>query len=244
MKSKDLKLLRKKLAQVNKLSLDLLQVVPSELLHISFSASSSPSTTSSSNPHADSATSTANTLSELSLSNEETKVIYLPSSKMTPGQLQQCLDLFQENMSKLYQESSWGLNLEEKKEELQHANARFLLLQQQQQQPKESSSTSIMVAFVHFRFEYDDEEHPTCAVLYVYELQVQQHFHGQGLGRKLMDILHAIAKAQDMPKVVLTVFHANIGARKFYDKLGYTVDETSPSQFGQREDYEILSFKL
>jgi ribosomal protein S18 acetylase RimI-like enzyme len=45
-----------------------------------------------------------------------------------------------------------------------------------------------------------------------------------------------------MAKVMLTVFKSNGDAMAFYDKLGYTVDDTSPSKVGEiAEDYEILS---
>jgi ribosomal protein S18 acetylase RimI-like enzyme len=34
---------------------------------------------------------------------------------------------------------------------------------------------------------------------------------------------------------------ANIKAWKFYTKLGYQIDATSPSQYGENVDYEIMS---
>ena len=39
-----------------------------------------------------------------------------------------CMSLFKDNMSKLYEASSWGLDLESKSEELRHESARFLIV--------------------------------------------------------------------------------------------------------------------
>ncbi|KAG7373551.1 acyl-CoA N-acyltransferase [Nitzschia inconspicua] len=238
MKSKDLKILRKKLAVANKLSLekDLLQ----QLLQ--------------------SKTFPANVLSSWKTQHQEEEeekstpssssftLFYSPSQRLSPNQIQHCLDLFQDNMSKLYQDSSWGLNLDEKRDEFLHSNARFLILQSETTStppPPPTASSSSLAAFVHFRFEYDDEESPTCAVLYVYEIQVQQRYRGQGIGKRLMEIVHTMGRSQNMSKVVLTVFQSNDNAMKFYrNTLGYTIDDTSPSRFGQVEDYEILSLSL
>ena len=159
------------------------------------------------------------------------------TSKRTTVTLQQCLDLFEANMADLYRSSSWGLNMDEKRSELAHKKARYLLLvQQQQQQPVE------LVAFVCFRFEFDDEEQPTTAVLYVYEMQVAAMYRRQGLGCKLMSVIEQVAGVVGLPKVMLTVFKRNRDALQFYrDKLRYRIDASSPSQHLASEDYEILS---
>ena len=146
--------------------------------------------------------------------------------------LDDCSKLFQANMTDLYKQSSWGLDLEDKKEELSHSKARFVSLR---------AEGGALAAFLHFRFVMDDDENPSCVVLYVYELQIDKEHQRKGLGRRLMCLVEQLAAATNMTKVVLTVFRANKGAMEFYEKLGYTVDETSPSQHGEWTDYEILS---
>eukprot|EP00985_Skeletonema_marinoi_P015634 scaffold8120_cov130-Skeletonema_marinoi.AAC.1 len=42
--------------------------------------------------------------------------------------LQQCLDLFERNMGEMYKKSEWGLDMEEKRGELLHEDARFLII--------------------------------------------------------------------------------------------------------------------
>jgi N-alpha-acetyltransferase 40 len=166
------------------------------------------------------------------------------------------LNLFEENMGDLYRKSSWGLDLEEKKKEFQHRKARFLIVRQQRQAEdgeicnknddsttaSSSSSSTSLVAYCHYRFCLDDDEQPTCAVLYVYELQVAASQRRQGWGRRLMQMIEQLALAADMPRVVLTVFKKNTSALHFYcETLQYEIDATSPSQHQEPADYEILS---
>ena len=50
-----------------------------------------------------------------------------------------------------------------------------------------------------------------------------------------MEAVEAVAHKQRMQCVMLTVFKANVGAVRLYEKLGYVVDESSPSQCGVRD---------
>ena len=146
-----------------------------------------------------------------------------------------CMLLFQANMGELYEKSEWGLDLQEKAEELRHEHARFLIVT-----PNKESRD--LVAFVHFRFDVNDDDQPTEEVLYVYEIQVSLDARRFGLGKRLMNIMELVGTKTYMRKVMLTVFSNNHAAMKFYkDKLKYVVDENSPSRHGQTADYEILS---
>jgi ribosomal protein S18 acetylase RimI-like enzyme len=239
MKSKELKTLRKKLILLNKLSMsndwlaETLPLLPFDVTWDKKDNSDNKYTNTLAGTEATTTTTTSTTLS------------YKSSHNISQTIFQQCLDLFRENMSSFYQDSSWGLDMSEKEEEFHHDHARFLLV---------FASSSVLAAFVHFRFEYDHEQYPTCGVLYVYELQVSKHYQGKGLGKSLMEIVHDIGRQQYptvISKIVLTVFKNNSRAIKFYKQtLGYIIDETDPShcQFeeGQchQEDYEILSLPL
>ena len=96
----------------------------------------------------------------------------------------QCINLFENNMKSLYENSSWGLDLDEKDSELSHDNARFLIVTFCSDDTCCSSSSSnynnpsdriignggiddnigkepkheIVVAFTHFRFECSIDE--------------------------------------------------------------------------------------
>jgi N-alpha-acetyltransferase 40 len=239
MKSKDLKALRKKLTQLDKLSLsnDWLRTT------LSFDVWEEEKQKKKMEIPIVDNTATAPTIS--------TTLTYVASPNMTSAMFQQCLDLFQDNMSTLYRDSSWGLNMSEKAEEFEDSHARFLLVYDTNKTTKtndQTSSSFVLAAFVHFRFEYDHEEHSTCGVIYVYELQVSKQYQRKGMGKQLMGLMQAIGQQhQDViSKIVLTVFKNNVNALQFYKQtLGYVVDETDPSQFGQlQEDYEILSLTL
>lgn len=160
-----------------------------------------------------------------------------PSSKVLPPTfLEKALVLFETNMGELYRKSSWGLDMESKRDELEHRKARFLFLRR-----TIMDNTDELVAFVHFRFEMDDEDSPQCVVLYVYEIQVAANFRKQGIGQRLMSLVEHIARFNEMDKVLLTVFKSNNSAMDFYkNRLGYLEDESSPND----EDYVILSKSL
>ena len=150
----------------------------------------------------------------------------------------------------MYQASSWGLDLDEKSSELRHETARFLIVEAAADADgadananDDGTTKRDVLAFVHFRFEPNDDEKPTEEVLYVYEIQVSDRAQRSGLGKRLMNIMELVANKNGMQKVMLTVFKMNGGAMKFYrEKMKYAIDESSPSNFdGEVADYEILS---
>ena len=56
-----------------------------------------------------------------------------------------------------------------------------------------------------------------------------------------MEVLATTAKQLKMEKVMLTCFNINDAAMKFYNAIGYELDENSPTKSGFPADYEILS---
>jgi len=147
-----------------------------------------------------------------------------------------CITLFCENMTLLYKHSSWGLNLKKKELEFRDINARFLIVS-----PVENVDK--VLAFSHFRFEMNDNEHPTQAILYIYEIQVSKYIRRRGVGHKIMTMMELVGMRCQIKKVFLTVFKTNELAMKFYTKkMKYNVDECSPRNFqGCNLDYEIMS---
>jgi N-alpha-acetyltransferase 40 len=189
--------------------------------------------------------------------------------RLDEEELSACLSLFETNMGDLYRNSSWGLDLDKKRAELEHGNAKFLMLRQTSGgggvandavSPASSCDTNnknrsndntgngrhqdkdgIIAAFCHFRFEHDDDDDPEHAVLYVYEIQVSTKCQCRGYGASLMKTLEAIGRYFALDKVMLTVFVANERAMHFYrDRLGYEIDATCQSD-SLSADYEVLS---
>ncbi|OQR83866.1 N-acetyltransferase [Achlya hypogyna] len=153
----------------------------------------------------------------------------LPAAGLTTDEKTKVEALFCANMQTFYEQSSWGFDIESKRAELFHADARYLV-------------AGDVDGFLHFRFVEDDG----AEVLYVYELQIGPSLQRKGLGKRLMQLLELIGRKYKMKWILLTVFKANTSALTFYThKLGYDIDETSPSQHGNLdESYEILSKPL
>lgn len=242
-KSKELKLMRKKLEKASRLTLEL-------SLGGGASKTAAAAATNDATNNGGKENSFWSNDQGVSLQLQYWSPQWLTCDKNKGSQrLQEFLDLFEDNMGDQYKKSSWGLDMEEKKAELTHSKARFLVLLDDSNADEKSSKENELLAqdlagFCHYRFEYDDEESPAEAVLYVYELQIRDKYRCQGLGRRIMLILERMAKDYDISKVMLTVFKQNEQALNFYKKMHYAIDETSPSKFGEMVDYEILSKKI
>lgn len=100
-----------------------------------------------------------------------------------------------------------------------------------------------ILGFLSFMVTYEDGKE----VIYCYEIHLSSMARGKGLGVLLMGQMEGIGKLIGLEKAMLTVFKSNKGAREFYKKGGYEVDENSPPARTLRNgtvkeyDYEILS---
>jgi len=144
----------------------------------------------------------------------------------TQRQLDDFLDLFHRNMGDMYRNSSWGLDLQDKENEMEHHKAKYLVVK---------DCDEAMLGFIHYRVEYTDDN--DAIAMYVYELQIEERAQRQGIGRRLMKAMEYIAKAAQLDRILLTVFKSNTAALDFYTKsLMYVTDESNPPD----EDYVIL----
>ncbi|KAF1318274.1 N-alpha-acetyltransferase 40, partial [Globisporangium splendens] len=159
------------------------------------------------------------------------------ASQLDDATKSEIVALFEANMRQQYEASDWGYDAAAKRQELFEPEARYLIAYDNE--TSDSDGKEAIAGFVHFRFVDDDD----VEVLYVYEIQVAARMQCKGLGKFLMQILLLVARRQRMKLVVLTVFKANASAMAFYrDKMGFAVDETSPSASGDSSaSYEILS---
>lgn len=152
-------------------------------------------------------------------------------------------------------EGPGGWQPAEKRAELFHPQSRFLLLWLNDS-TKAGSLPRTLVAFTMFRFDLE-QCHPadpviadrircdalpssssrkrskmtaykSIEVLYLYELQLHVQHRGTGLGAAIMRIVSGLATMIRMRKVCLTVFKDNVGAVRFYERLGWTKDMISP----------------
>ncbi|KAL3762214.1 hypothetical protein ACHAWU_004752 [Discostella pseudostelligera] len=229
------------------------------------------------------------------------KIRHYTSQLIPTDTFRHCLELFVKNMSDMYADSHWGLDMHEKEAEMRHESARFLValsssssllsstesttavendaasaaavdvktamstLPMQPTPPPTTTATIaptipsndtsdsctneplVVLGFIHYRYECDDETKPSHPITYLYEIQIHQSHQKLGLGSRLLSLVETISRRLHMKKVMLTVFRANANAMAFYDRRGYSIDKCSPSNHttggegGNDCDYEILS---
>ena len=136
-------------------------------------------------------------------------------------------DLTRRNMEDMYSRT-WGWSNAEKRRELNHNEARFLVITEQGGNATEDADRGQQpVAFAHVRF-VDEEGVPS---VYLYELQLEPRVHRRGLGTVLMRAVEHIGTALQMRQSVLSVLKINEQAQRFYTQgLGYGIDWTSPDR--------------
>lgn len=71
-------------------------------------------------------------------------------------------------------------------------------------------------------------------------MQVEQSHQRKGLGAYMLGLLEKTAAQWHMEYTILTVLKNNPDAMKFYERLGFAVDESSPGK-SEEAAYEILS---
>ncbi|GBG34227.1 Diamine acetyltransferase 1 [Hondaea fermentalgiana] len=97
-----------------------------------------------------------------------------------------------------------------------------------------------IIGFVAFKTYY---EAARWSLLYIHELQLVPEVRGRGVGAYLMENVEEVARKYRSMFLMLTVQDVNVGARRFYEKGGFTVDEACPSVCYQSEkvSYRIMS---
>lgn len=157
--------------------------------------------------------------------------------------LEACFKLVERTSSKDYKASSMGWSARRKKEEMKDKDMKYLLLTTSD--GVNYSPRYRVDGFLSFMF--TKEEVP---VVYVYEVHIRPSLQGRGVGGKLMTMVEDIGREAGVEKAMLTVFARNEGGRRWYERMGYAVDEASPSPRRLRggktkePDYYILSKRL
>ncbi|CAA7395665.1 unnamed protein product [Spirodela intermedia] len=184
--------------------------------------------------------------------------VYLESgygSRLSTPMKQYIQALLKINMEKPYG-AEWSVEEKVKRREMVAPEAQYLFIREAPAacggedalKCEEKSSHHLwtgdgdpVVGFVHYRFTIEED----IPVIYVYELQLESHVRGKGLGKFLMQLIELIARKNHMGAVMLTVQKSNESAMNFYtNKLRYHISIISPSRvdplIGGGESYEIL----
>lgn len=144
--------------------------------------------------------------------------------------------LFYYHLQDYYERSSWKWDVDKKRKETFSSKSWLLTCRIQEEN---SPHLPVIAGFVSFRFEYEGGR----PVLYCYEIQLRDRYRGRSIGRCLMNLLSLIAKDSKISSVMLTVFKFNERALRFFQNLGFSKDESDPSNFkgNPQVDYLIMS---
>jgi ribosomal protein S18 acetylase RimI-like enzyme len=141
-----------------------------------------------------------------------------------------CFKLLENNMSHLYETSTLGWTPKKKQQELNRNWARFLMV-------RDCAAAGKFIGYAFFRFDEDYNR----AALYCYELHIVEEYRGRGIGTHLITILEEMAKSFNLEILILTTLTNNEPALKFYEKLGFELDESNKKN---ERSFKILSKKF
>ncbi|KAF2831872.1 hypothetical protein CC86DRAFT_365797 [Ophiobolus disseminans] len=156
--------------------------------------------------------------------------------------LRACLEMVEYTAGADYRASSIGWKPTEKIQEMGDKDMMYLLVRQ-------ADADSRILGFMSFMFTFDEPPAVEREVVYMYEIHLLHLLRGRGLGSQLINFLEVAASRCSVTKTMLTVFAANEGARRLYEKRGYVKDSCSPEDRKMRKrvikaDYVIMSKEL
>lgn len=79
---------------------------------------------------------------------------------------------------------------------------------------------------------------------YISSLAVDPAWQGRGLGAALLDRLEADSRAAGKTRLALHVIDTNAGARRLYERHGFTAQRTEPALFTGRWGYRALIYMV
>lgn len=180
-------------------------------------------------------------------------VLDIYTAKSIPdADFEACFGLIELTSSNAYGGSSVGWSPLKKRKEMKLPDMRYLIAREGSRtvNPNLNGSSAPtqgqILGFLSFMVTYEDGKE----VIYCYEIHMSPMAQGLGLGKQLMLTLEDIGRRVGLEKAMLTVFKSNTKALRFYDRLGFVVDEYSPQPRKLRNgtvkeaDYLILSKRL
>ena len=167
------------------------------------------------------------------------------SSTISSPDLNACLNLVARTSSADYKASSIGWSPARKRAEMQLDDMKYLLWSRKSGHGY-NLTTYKVEGFLSFMLTYEDG----IPVIYCYEIHLKPKLQGRGIGRDLMEMMEGVGRKAGVKKAMLTVFTRNKATRGWYERMGYRVDEFSPSPKRLRggrtkePEYVILSKPL
>ncbi|PYH47381.1 N-terminal L-serine N(alpha)-acetyltransferase NAT4 [Aspergillus saccharolyticus JOP 1030-1] len=178
------------------------------------------------------------------------KIDIFTASTIPDPLFEQCFHLIETTSAEAYRASSIGWSPPKKRKEMKLPDMKYLVLRRATTSGSgaadvadDADTTFNVLGFLSFMVTYEDG----FEVVYCYEVHLSAAVQRQGLGAQLMRVFLRIGERVGMQKAMLTVFRANGAAIRFYERLGFEVDESSPRPRRLRNgtvkdpDYRILS---
>ncbi|KAK5097790.1 N alpha-acetyl-transferase [Lithohypha guttulata] len=138
--------------------------------------------------------------------------------------LEACFDLVEESSADDYKASEIKWSSAKKRKEMLLPDMKYLVVHQRSGSEYRTAPGTSICAFVSFMITYEDGYE----VIYVYEIHLERHLRGQGVGTVLMQMVESVGRNAWVEKCMLTVFKANQKALKWYKHCGYQIDDFSP----------------
>ncbi|KAI4788495.1 hypothetical protein E4T44_13460, partial [Aureobasidium sp. EXF-8845] len=144
-----------------------------------------------------------------------------PDTTETPRTQDTLFELIKHTSYMDYNASSQGWDDENKLEEMEDEDMRYLIVRlndghpppPDQQWSKDPELDPSIIGFLSFMITQEEDQN----VVYIYEIHISDHFRDCGLGRHLFSMVEHIGDATGMEKAMLTVFKRNTHARRWYD---------------------------
>ncbi|OAA44544.1 Acyl-CoA N-acyltransferase [Beauveria brongniartii RCEF 3172] len=154
---------------------------------------------------------------------------------MQDAELEACFGLVERTSSHDYRRAAGGWHPEAKRAEMRSPGLRYILVRgdaaaagvttSDEPATENSGGDGEICAFTSFMPTWEDNK----PVVYCYEIHLLPELEGTGLGRLLMShVTTAADRIGALHKTMLTCFTANTRARRFYENLGFAVDDSSP----------------
>ncbi|KHN87319.1 N-alpha-acetyltransferase 40 [Toxocara canis] len=90
-------------------------------------------------------------------------------------------NLFVNNMRTFYELSQWGYDEVSKKQELTATTSRYIIVR---------NANGTPIAYCHYRFDMDHDS----AVVYCFEIQVEEKYQSHGIGTIMISILESLGR--------------------------------------------------
>lgn len=147
--------------------------------------------------------------------------------------LEACFRLIEKTSAQDYANSSFGWSPSKKRREMKASDMKYLILRRAAvsaansdrgaSEGSKAGAAERVVGFLSFMVTYEGGNE----TIYCYEIHVSPALQGRGIGKSFMDRFEEIGTRIGLEKAMLGVFRSNERGRRFYERLGYAVDESS-----------------